>query len=43
MSFFEGSNSEKTIILKAENQEEAIAQINSVLGKKHLMKHMFLK
>ena len=33
MPFFEGSNSEKTIIVKAENQEEAIAKINSVLGK----------
>ena len=33
MPFFEGSNSEKTIIVKAESQEEAIAKINSVLGK----------
>lgn len=33
MSFFEGSNSEKTIIVKAPSREEAIDKINSLLGK----------
>ena len=32
MPFFEGRNSEKTIIVNAASQEEAIGKINSVLG-----------
>ena len=32
MPFFEGSNSEKTIIVKANDREEGVAKITSLLG-----------